>query len=253
MLPFLHRARFMAALHLPTTLGVPAPLRYIVWALGAASSDDLNLRAYKEVLYTRARRSLNDLLETTLDSLKPHRISTLQAIILVTMYEFIHANFGQAWMNCGRAGRMGVYFNLMRLDEPHLVCKQTLVEERDWIDHEERRRTFWAAFMLDRFASLGTGWAATLNEEDITTFLPGPEEEYQAGVLPPCSNALTIDWPSRGKYRRVSVPIVEIIHAPQKDRYDGRNRPSRSLPRSCQRSRKPTKPRKGLYDPSSRT
>ena len=125
---------------------------------------------------------MNDLLDTSLDSLKPHRISTLQTIVILSTYEFLHANFGHAWMNCGRAARMSVYFNLTRLDEPHLFCKQTLVDSKDWIDQEERRRTFWAAFMLDRFASLGTGWAASFNEEDITTFLPGPDDEFQAGV-----------------------------------------------------------------------
>jgi len=114
MLPFLHRARFLAGLHLPPSLGAPVTLRYAVWALGAAHADDLTLRGYKEVLYIRARRSLNELLETTLDSLKPHRITTLQAIVLITTYEFLHANFGHAWMNCGRAGRMSVYFNLLK-------------------------------------------------------------------------------------------------------------------------------------------
>ncbi len=182
MLPFLHRARFMASLQLPPSIGAPVCLRYAVWALAASTSHDQTLRAYKDVFYTRARRSLTETLETTLDSLKPHRISTLQTLVLLTTYEFLHANFGHAWMNCGKAARMSVYFNLMRLDEPHVFCKQTLTDSRDWIDQEERRRTFWAAFMLDRFASLGTGWASTFNEEDITTFLPGPDNEYQAGV-----------------------------------------------------------------------
>jgi hypothetical protein len=89
---------------------------------------------------------------------------------------------------------MSVYFNLMRLDEPHLFCKQTLADSRDWVDQEERRRTFWAAFMLDRFASLGTGWASTFSEEDITTFLPGPDDEYQAGVSIRPEKWLIIDW-----------------------------------------------------------
>ena len=141
-----------------------------------------HLRPYKDIFYSRSRRALNEFLDTTLDSLKPHRISTLQTLVLLSTYEFLHANFGHAWMNCGRAARMSVYFNLLRLDEPHLFCKQTLLESKDWIDQEERRRTFWAAFMLDRFASLGTGWAATFNEDDITTCLPGPDDEYQAGV-----------------------------------------------------------------------
>ena len=182
MIPMLHRSKFISACQLPPNLGVPVSLRYIVWALGAATSVDPSLRAYKDVFYARARRSLAELLDKTLDSLKPHKISTLQTLVLITTYEFLHANFGHAWMNCGRAARMAVYFNLMRLDEPHLFCKQTLVDAKDWVDQEERRRTFWAAFLLDRFASLGTGWAATFNDEDITTFLPGPDDEYQAGV-----------------------------------------------------------------------
>ena len=182
MLPFLHRGRFVSQLQLPPNIGVPVCLRYAVWALGASVSTDATLRSYKDIFYTRARRSLTDLLETTLDSLKPHRISTLQTLVLLSYFEFIHAIFGHAWMNCGRASRMAVYFNLLRLDEPHLFCKQTLSDPRDWVDQEERRRTFWAAFILDKFASLGTGWAATLHEDDITTFLPGSDDEYQAGV-----------------------------------------------------------------------
>lgn len=193
MFPFLHRARFMASCRLPPNIGAPVALRYAVWALGASASCDQTLRAYRDIFYTRARRALNDLLDSTLDSLKPHRISTLQSLVLLTTYEFMHATFGHAWMNCGRAARMSVYFNLMRLDEPHLVCKQTLVESKDWIDQEERRRTFWTAFMLDRFASLGTGWAASFNEDDITTFLPGPDDEYQAGVRLYYIE-LTLDW-----------------------------------------------------------
>jgi Fungal specific transcription factor domain len=199
MLPFIHRARFKAGLHLPPNLGVPVPLRYAVWTLGAASSNDMDIRSYKDVMYSRARRTLNDHLDVALDAMRPHNISTLQALILLTTYEFLHANFGHAWMNCGRAARMSVYFNLMRLDEPHLFCKQTLNDPKDWIEQEERRRTLWAAFMLDRFASLGTGWAPSFNEADITTFLPGPDDEYQAGVVTRLVRA-NLDWDYRREY-----------------------------------------------------
>lgn len=194
MMPFLHRARFMASCQLPPNIGTSVSLRYAVWALGASASVDQSLRSYKDIFYSRSRRALNELLDTTLDSLKPHRISTLQTLVLLSTYEFLHANFGHAWMNCGRAARMSVYFNLMRLDEPHLFCKQTLLDSKDWIDQEERRRTFWAAFMLDRFASLGTGWAAAFNEDDITTYLPGPDDEYQAGVRLSYDTTNMLDW-----------------------------------------------------------
>jgi hypothetical protein len=219
MVPILHRSRFISACQLPPNIGVPVSLRYIVWALGAATSTDPNLRAYKDVFYARARRSLTELLDTTLDSLKQHKISTLQALVLMTTYEFLHANFGHAWMNCGRAARMAVYFNLTRLDEPHLFCKQTLVDAKDWVDQEERRRTFWGAFIMDRFASIGTGWAESLNEDDITTFLPGPDDEYQAGVYSLThSFSDNLAWYPGGEYWRASLSLHKKLREQKADR-----------------------------------
>jgi hypothetical protein len=37
---------------------------------------------------------------------------------------------------------------------------------------EERRRTFWMAFCMDRYAGVGTGWPLIVDEKDV--HLPHP-------------------------------------------------------------------------------
>ncbi|KAE8271961.1 hypothetical protein A4X09_0g373 [Tilletia walkeri] len=42
----------------------------------------------------------------------------------------------------------------------------------DWVDEEERRRTFWLAFICDRNASSATLWSPSLSEESVKTEMP---------------------------------------------------------------------------------
>lgn len=55
-----------------------------------------------------------------------------------------------------------------RLDGVGLDVKQCLPAPKDWCEREERRRTFWVAFCIDRYASIGTGWPMTVEEKDVS-------------------------------------------------------------------------------------
>jgi hypothetical protein len=55
-----------------------------------------------------------------------------------------------------------------RLDGLSSDWKRTISPPRDWIEKEERRRTFWMTFCMDRYATIGTGWPATIDEEDVS-------------------------------------------------------------------------------------
>ncbi|MCJ1286276.1 hypothetical protein MMC26_005621 [Xylographa opegraphella] len=68
---------------------------------------------------------------------------------------------------------------LHRCDGDALEVKQTLGPPRDWTDREERRRTFWACYCGDRYASIGTGWPMTIEEKDILTKLPSTEGAFE--------------------------------------------------------------------------
>ena len=113
-------------------------------------------------------------------------------------------------MSTGRAVRLAQMLGLYRLDAEGSEVKQILPPPRDWIELEERRRTFWAAFYGDRWASSGTGWPMLINESEvcvlyflsekmltlaqIRTNLPASEEAFELGVAeqtPSLAEALT--------------------------------------------------------------
>lgn len=64
------------------------------------------------------------------------------------------------------------------MDGGGLDVKQCLPPPKDWTEREERRRTFWMAFCEDRYASIGTGWPMSIDEQDITSNLPSSEEAF---------------------------------------------------------------------------
>jgi Fungal specific transcription factor domain len=57
---------------------------------------------------------------------------------------------------------------LHRLDGDDTSGKNILSPPQDWIELEERRRTFWAAFYGDRWASAGTGWPMVIDDNDVS-------------------------------------------------------------------------------------
>jgi hypothetical protein len=47
-----------------------------------------------------------------------------------------------------------------------------LTPSSSWSEAEERRRVFWAVFLMDRFCNVSTGWKISLNSVDIKRRLP---------------------------------------------------------------------------------
>lgn len=83
-------------------------------------------------------------------------------------YEAAKTLFSRAWMSVGRTVRLAQMLGLHRLDGEDTSAKNILQPPQDWIELEERRRTFWAAFYGDRWASAGTGWPMVVDENDVS-------------------------------------------------------------------------------------
>jgi len=83
-----------------------------------------------------------------------------QAWALISTYEAKKTFFTRAWMSSGRLTRLCLMLSLHLLDGKTTAIKQILPPPKDWIELEERRRTFWSAFYCDRWASSGTGWVS---------------------------------------------------------------------------------------------
>lgn len=69
-------------------------------------------------------------------------------------------------MSTGRMVRLVQMLGLWRLDHDEADAKDYLPPPKDWVELEERRRTFWAAFYSDRFASSGSGWPMIIQEHE---------------------------------------------------------------------------------------
>lgn len=74
-------------------------------------------------------------------------------------------------MTIGRMVRLVQMLLLHRLDDQGRSAEPTryiLPPPQDFIELEERRRTFWVAFHGDRWSSAGTGWAMLIQEKDVS-------------------------------------------------------------------------------------
>ncbi|KAI4945929.1 hypothetical protein J4E91_007370 [Alternaria rosae] len=175
-LPVIHRPRFMAALNLSPQARPPVCLRYIMWTLAASITD--KYEALQEHFYQRSRKYAQ------MDEMRGHGESTItlahcQTWVLTATYEFRQMYFPRAWLSSGRGTRLAQMMQLHRLDGVGLDVKQCLAPPKDWTEREERRRTFWLTFCIDRYASIGTGWPMTYDERDIMTNLPASEEAFE--------------------------------------------------------------------------
>ncbi|RMZ87643.1 hypothetical protein DV736_g5132, partial [Chaetothyriales sp. CBS 134916] len=177
-LPMIHRSRFLASMDLAPQMRPCVALRYIMWAHACSVTSQYS--AYAEHFYTRARKYAEQ------DEMRGHgeNIVTLahcQAWALLSCYEFKMMYFPRAWMSTGRSSRLALMMGLHRQDRLGMDVKQTLPPPRDWLDREERRRTFWMVFCQDRYASIGTGWPMEFDERDILTNLPASDEAFRTG------------------------------------------------------------------------
>lgn len=162
--PTLHRGRYFANMNLAPHLRPPICLRYAMWSAAASTVD--KYATLRQHFYQRARKYAE------IDEMKGHgesfiSVAHCQTWCLIATIEFKFLFFPRAWMSAGRAIRLAQMMGLHRLDGVGMDVKQCLPPPRDWTEREERRRAFWMAFCIDRYASIGTGWPVLIDEKDV--------------------------------------------------------------------------------------
>ncbi|KAK6953535.1 hypothetical protein Daesc_005840 [Daldinia eschscholtzii] len=148
--------------------------------LTSATAFSSQFSSFQESIYAKTRFMLDQLDLNGSDSPICH-IEHLQAWILITFYEFAKTNYRRGWLSAGRVFRLVQFLKLYELD-----CARALGAESEdnEITLEEKRRTFWVAYCLDRFISVSEGTPMTLSEEVVFTRLPCPDEDFQRGLVP---------------------------------------------------------------------
>ncbi len=137
-------------------------LQHAMWTLGAAFSAQFQQLAL--ALYDETRQML-DVLEVKGRETDITEIEHLQACLLLAIYEFMQSYDRRAWMRAGYAFRLVQLMRLFELDAPNA----SVLTPSEWINVEEKRRTFWVAFCLDRFLSIRNRWPLTLIEHLVSS------------------------------------------------------------------------------------
>ncbi|KAK4644198.1 hypothetical protein QC761_301980 [Podospora bellae-mahoneyi] len=148
-------------------------LQYAMWTLAMSFSSQFE--SSRDLFYKETRHMLENL-DLHEDDMNTVRVEQVQAWLLLAFYEFARCNYRRAWITAGRA------FRLVQLARLHEVdISENAAECDDAVSREEKRRTFWVAYYLDRLLCIRNRRPLTLIEEMICTRLPSSDLAFQGG------------------------------------------------------------------------
>ncbi|KAK0733585.1 hypothetical protein B0T26DRAFT_27774 [Lasiosphaeria miniovina] len=117
----------------------------------------------------------------------------LQAMILVAVYELGHAIYPAAWITVATCARYADLIGLPSFKDTSVMLGSCTT----WTESEERRRVWWAVYILDRVICLG-------NKKRFS--MPEPEDNY---LLPVDDRAWDDGDPSRGVAKSIHTPLFQ--------------------------------------------
>ena len=159
----IHQYRFLTSLTLSSSARPSIALRYAMWTLASGISS--SHKHLSPLFYLRTRKYAEA--DESGTRAKYVNIRHAQAWILIGTYEYKMLMFPKSWLSIGKAVRLCQMLGLHRLDGRGLGHRQALEKPGDEIEKEERRRTFWMAFGMDRYAAASTGWPVIVDERDV--------------------------------------------------------------------------------------
>jgi hypothetical protein len=110
-------------------------MKLITWASSDLHTDPETL------LYSTAKQYLIDL-----EAAGVFTLQTLQSCIFIAIYELGHAIYPSAYMSVGTCARYAFALGISWKSP----ANQGMSNSQFWIDHEERKRVWWAITILDR-------------------------------------------------------------------------------------------------------
>lgn len=166
--PFISRPRFCSMI----SMGRVKPyLLYAVLMTGASLSDNQFFQL-QDQMYQRALKYLYKA-ETRGYGEEIVNLEYVQAAVLLAIHENRIGCFGRAWMTVGKAVKAAHQNNLHDVEaSPPLFSKYASNTPDTPLIKDEKRRTFWCVYLLDKYCAVGTGWPAGVRESEIRTNLP---------------------------------------------------------------------------------
>lgn len=144
-------------------------LSYAIGLVAAAVSSEHADRTELCYRLTRKYLEISELDDDTMGSL-----NVFQALLFVLRFEIMGNRVTKAWMTMGRAARLAHILDLRRLDTKDTASTAVqglhmpLLTTSDPALLEERRRSFWALFILETYIATRTGMPYQLGPTDVS-------------------------------------------------------------------------------------
>ncbi|KAL4735897.1 hypothetical protein BDV11DRAFT_208123 [Aspergillus similis] len=170
--PVLNQQRYYARSAREPDTGEPfACLQYAMRTVAASMCSQF--KGVLPLLYEHAHCILDAWEQKLPDEAVPNEL--VQARLLLAIYEILKMNPRKGWTSASRCFHLAHLVKLDEIDNP----KSWQTSALSWVEVEERRRTFWTAYALDRYANFVNGLPITLNDHMILTRLPAPEAAFR--------------------------------------------------------------------------
>ncbi|KAI9314717.1 fungal-specific transcription factor domain-containing protein [Dichotomocladium elegans] len=170
-LPLFYKKRLTSSLSSPLEPISPLLLNAI-YAVASRVSPDPRVRSdlaapdtAGEIFFERAKCLLDDYYDVP-------RISTVQALLLLSMHQHGTMKYVRGWLYSGMAFRMAQDLGL------HRNCDHWNVPPDE---RERRKRVFWCCFIIDRLTSAIYGRTSTFEERDCDVPFPSVDDDLEEG------------------------------------------------------------------------
>ncbi|KAJ5753666.1 uncharacterized protein N7511_007819, partial [Penicillium nucicola] len=177
-IPVLHEARFRARVHSPNEYPRVTCILHAIVAVCSKFSESEILRDTKAKLNVAEQSRQKVILE----SMETFSVENLQALVIIAFDTIGRGRGPSSW---SIVGSMVSTVKQLQLDVEEdeiswarnpgetLIRRMVfLTPSTSWSEAEERRRVFWAVFLMDRFCNVSTGWKVSLNSADVKRRLP---------------------------------------------------------------------------------
>ncbi|ORZ20527.1 fungal-specific transcription factor domain-domain-containing protein [Absidia repens] len=139
-----------------------------IYAIASRVSPDARVRSDPasqdtagDIFFERAKCLLDDYYDVP-------RISTVQALLLLSSHQQGALKSARAWLYCGMAFRMALDLGL------HRNCDHWQIPPDE---KERRKRVFWCSFIVDRLTTAIYGRALCFEERDIDVPFPSVDDD----------------------------------------------------------------------------
>jgi hypothetical protein len=155
----------------------PNTLTYAILALAGYLHPDPAIKSASHVWAEDARRHFDRAVFSG-----KYSLYSVQGGLYLCLRMFGLGQLSQMWIFLSSIWRMCQPLGLHQIDASS-PFKGFLPEPRSEQELEERRRTVWAVYILDRLASIPVPWTMNIVDREFCVNFPAPEETFQNGSM----------------------------------------------------------------------